>query len=121
MMKTIRIILILLFATLMAVVPYSNAEDKPDTVETKNEQSIAISELMDDVLIQEATKVKEEFQQKVSTLLPGIFIARENSDIYSFCDRAKSGAGSNRIYPRVRVHCGRLIQPSGSAKGHGPG
>ena len=67
-MKPIRIILILLLAALSCAVPFTNAEDKADTAEKKSKQSIAISEQMDDVIIQEATKVKEEFQQKVRSL-----------------------------------------------------
>ncbi|UCE51915.1 MAG: mechanosensitive ion channel [Desulfobacterales bacterium] len=67
-MKPIRIILILLIAVFLTAVPCSNAEDKTDKAETKNKHSITISEEMDDVIIQEATKVKEEFQQKVRSL-----------------------------------------------------
>ncbi len=67
-MKPIRIILILLFAGYLTAVPCANAQDKTDPAEKKNKQSIAISEEMDDVMIREATKVKEEFQQKVRSL-----------------------------------------------------
>jgi hypothetical protein len=67
-MKSIRIILILLFAVFLTAAPSSDAEDKTDTAEKKNTHSIAISEEMDDVMIREATKVKEEFQQKMRSL-----------------------------------------------------
>lgn len=67
-MKPIRIILVLLFAIFLTAVPCSGAADKTDTAEKKNRPSIAISEEMDDVMIREATKVKEEFQQKVRSL-----------------------------------------------------
>lgn len=68
MMKPIRIILILLFAGFLTAVPYSNAQDKKDAAAKKNNHSIAISEEMDDVMIREAAKVKEEFQQKARSL-----------------------------------------------------
>jgi len=66
--KPIRIISILLFACLLTLVPYANAENKTEATEKKNEHSIAISEEMDDVMIREAAKVKEEFQQKARSL-----------------------------------------------------
>ncbi len=67
-MKAIRIVFLLLFAGYLTAVPGSIAQDKTDTAEKTNEPSIAISEDMDDVMIREATKVKEEFQQKVRSL-----------------------------------------------------
>lgn len=67
-MKAIRIILLILFAGYLTAVPSSFAQDKTDTPEKKNEPSIAISEEMDDVMIREVTKVKEEFQQKARSL-----------------------------------------------------
>ncbi|MGW8301765.1 MAG: mechanosensitive ion channel family protein [Desulfobacterales bacterium] len=68
MMKPVRIILILLFASLLTVVSYALAQDKTEATEKKDKPSIALSEEMDDVFIQEAAKVKEEFQQNVRSL-----------------------------------------------------
>ena len=68
MIKPIRFILILLLAAFVATVPYADAEEKTDADAKKTQQSIAISEQMDDVIIQQASKVKEEFQQKVRSL-----------------------------------------------------
>ena len=67
-MKPIRVSLILLFTGLLMVVPYVNAQDKIDDVTKKKKPSIAISEEMDDVMIREAAKVKEELQEKARTL-----------------------------------------------------
>jgi len=50
------------------VVPYVNAQDKIDDATKKKNHSIAISEEMDDVMIREAAKVKEELQEKARTL-----------------------------------------------------
>jgi small-conductance mechanosensitive channel len=67
-MKFIRISLILFFVVFFMVVPYSNALDKTADTAKKKKHSIAISKEMDDVMIREATKVKEEFQQKARSL-----------------------------------------------------
>ena len=67
-MKPIRVSLILLLAGFLMVVPYVNAQDKIDDATKKKKPSIAISEEMDDVMIREAAKVKEELQEKARTL-----------------------------------------------------
>ncbi len=71
-MKSIRIILTLLVAGFLTVIPYANAQDKTDAAAKMEKPSIAISEEMDDVVIREATKVKEEFQQKARSLFDRI-------------------------------------------------
>jgi small-conductance mechanosensitive channel len=68
MMKPIRIILMVLIASLLTVVSYAIAQDKTEATEKKDKPAIAISEEMDDVFILEASKVKEEFQQSVRSL-----------------------------------------------------
>jgi len=68
MMKPVRIILILLFASLLTVVSYALAQDKTQETVKKDKPSIALSDKMDDVFILEAAKVKEEFQQNVRSL-----------------------------------------------------
>jgi small-conductance mechanosensitive channel len=65
-------ILVLSFAGFLTAVPYTNAQDKSDAAAEKKGPSIAISDKMDDVMIQEATKVKEEFQQKARSLFDRI-------------------------------------------------
>ena len=67
-MKPIRMILFALLAVFLLVVPFTSAQDDTPVTQTKNKESIAISEAMDDVMIQEVTKVKEEFSQKVRSL-----------------------------------------------------
>ena len=126
MMKPIRIILILLFAGFSIAVPYSNAQDKTEAVSKKHEQSIAISPEMDDVMIREATKVKEEFKQKARSLFDriayrlgfqyhqvfiqsGTFTARENTGLYALRDRAKQGAGRDRIHSGIDIYYRCLI------------
>ena len=61
-------ILSVLLAVFLAVVPFTSAQDNTPVTQTKNKESIAISEAMDEVMIQEVTKVKEEFSQKVRSL-----------------------------------------------------
>jgi small-conductance mechanosensitive channel len=67
-MNPIRIILMLLFVGLVTAVPCRGAEDKADAAPEKKSQRITISEEMNDVMIQEAAKVKEEFHQKMRAL-----------------------------------------------------
>jgi small-conductance mechanosensitive channel len=57
-----------LFFGVLLIVPYANAEEKTDAPEKKDQNSFAFSEQMDDVVIREAAKVKEEFQQKARSL-----------------------------------------------------
>ena len=68
MMKTTRIILFLLFAVLFTAAPYSYALEQTDAAEKNDQHSFVFSEEMDDVVIREATKVKEEFQEKARSL-----------------------------------------------------
>ncbi|MGD8444064.1 MAG: mechanosensitive ion channel [Desulfobacterales bacterium] len=72
MMTPVRIILIVLFAGFLAAVPYANAQEKPEADAEVEKPSIALSEEIDDVVIREATKVKEEFQQKARSLFDRI-------------------------------------------------
>ena len=67
-MKLNRIILLLLFAVFFTAVPYSHALEKTDTAEKIDQNSFIFSEEMDDVVIREAAKVKEEFQEKARSL-----------------------------------------------------
>jgi len=67
-MKIVRISLVFFFTGLLLMVPYSNALDKTDGAAKKKAHSVAISGEMGNVMISEATKVKEEFQQKARSL-----------------------------------------------------
>ena len=113
-MKLIRIILILLLAVLLNAVPCTNAEDKPDKVETKNKQSIAISELMDDVLIQEATKVKEEFQQKVRSLFDRLPLGWNFNTIIYLYQLALSLPGKIPVFTSFVIEQSRVLGVIGS-------
>jgi small-conductance mechanosensitive channel len=68
MMKPIRISLILLFAGFLMAVPYAKALDKTDTAAKENKPSIGISREMGEVMIQQTSKVKEEFKEKARSL-----------------------------------------------------
>ena len=85
-MKPIRIILILLFAGFLTAAPYSNAQDKTEAVSKENKQSIAISTEMDDVMIREATKIKEEFQRKERSLFDRLLLSWDLNTIRHLYD-----------------------------------
>ena len=64
-----RLVINLLSITLLvALVAPVNSAETPKSPEIQEKPSIAISDEMDDVMIREATKVKEEFQEKARTL-----------------------------------------------------
>jgi small-conductance mechanosensitive channel len=67
-MKSIRIIFILLCIGFLMIVANADAQDQTDGAKEKKGPSIAISGELDDVMIREAAKVKEEFQQKARSI-----------------------------------------------------
>jgi hypothetical protein len=113
-MKSIRIILFLLFAGLLTVVPFTNAEDKTPVTQTKNKQSIAISEAMDDVLIQEVTKVKEEFSQKGRSLFDRHPLGWDLNTIAYLSRLALSLPGKLPVFTRIVIEQGQVLGVIGS-------
>ncbi len=113
-MKSIRIILFLLFAGLLTVVPFTNAEDKTPVTQTKNKQSIAISEAMDDVMIQEVTKVKEEFSQKVRSLFDRHPLGWDLNTIAYLSRLALSLPGKLPVFTRMVIEQSRVLGVIGS-------
>jgi small-conductance mechanosensitive channel len=111
-MKSIRIFL--LFAGLLTVVPFANAEDKTPVTQTKNNQSIAISEAMDDVMIQEATKVKEEFSQKVRSLYDRRPLGWDLNTIAYLSRLALSLPGKLPVFSRMVIEQSRVLGVIGS-------
>ena len=113
MMKPFWIILILLFSGFVMAVPYSNAQDNTDALEKKNKHSIAISEEMDDVVIREATKVKEEFQQKARSLFDRLPLGWDLNTITYLYRLALSLPGKIPAFTRfviaVCVHSGNHL------------
>jgi small-conductance mechanosensitive channel len=114
MMKSIKIILILLFAGFLMAVPYVSAEDKSDATSEKKEPSIALSDKMDDVMIQEATKVKEEFQQKARSLFDRIPLGWDFATIAYLYDLALSLPGKIPVFTRFVIEQSRVLGVIGS-------
>jgi small-conductance mechanosensitive channel len=113
-MKSIRLILFLLFAGYLTAVSSAIAQDKTDTVETKNKQSIAISEAMDDVMIQEVTKVKEEFSQKVRSLFERRPLGWNLNTIAYISRLAMSLPGKLPVFTRMVIEQSRVLGVIGS-------
>jgi small-conductance mechanosensitive channel len=113
-MKSIRIILFLLFAGFLTAVPNSAAQDKTETVETKNKQSIAISEAMDDVMIQEVHKVKEEFSQKVRSLFDRRPLGWNLNTIAYLSRLAMSLPGKLPVFTGIVIEQSRVLGVIGS-------
>jgi small-conductance mechanosensitive channel len=113
-MKSIRIIFFLLFAGLLTVVPFTNAEDKPPETQTKNKQSIAISEAMDDVLIQEISKVKEAYSQKGRSLFDRHPLGWDLNTIAYLSRLALSLPGKIPVFTRIVIEQGQVLGVIGS-------
>ena len=113
-MKSIRIILFLLFAGLLTVVPFTEAEDKTPVTQTENSPSIAISEAMDDVMIREVTKVKEEFGQKVSSLFDRQPLGWDLDTIAYLSRLALSLPGKLPVFTRMVIEQSRVLGVIGS-------
>ena len=113
-MKSIRSILFLVFAGILTVVSFTNAEDKTAVTQTKNKQSIAISEAMDDVMIQEVTKVKEEFSQKVRSLFDRRPLGWDLNTITYLSQLALSLPGKLPIFTRMVIEQSRVLGVIGS-------
>ncbi len=67
-MKSIKIILIVLFTGFLMAAPYAKAGDKTSTAAKKTAPSIGISKQMGEVMFRQTSKVKEEFKEKARSL-----------------------------------------------------
>jgi small-conductance mechanosensitive channel len=114
MMKAIRIILILLFTGYLTAVPSSNAQDKRDTAEKKNESSISISDQMGDVMLQQATKVKGEFQKKVRSLFDRRPLGWDLNTIAYLSRQALSLPGKIPVFTHFVIEQSRVLGVIGS-------
>lgn len=113
-MKPIRISLILLFAGFLMVVPYANAQDKIDDATKKKTHSIAISKDMDDVMIQEAAKVKEDFQEKARTLFKRLPLGWDLHTISYLYELALSLPNKIPIFTRFVIEQSKVLGVIGS-------
>ncbi|MGD8295273.1 MAG: mechanosensitive ion channel [Desulfobacterales bacterium] len=109
-----RIFLILLFAGFLTAVPYSWAQDKTDTAEEKKAPSIAISDELDDVMIREATKVKEEFQQKARSLFDRVPLGWNLRTVTYLYDLVMSLPGKIPVFTRFVIEQGKVLGVIGS-------
>jgi small-conductance mechanosensitive channel len=113
-MKPIRISLILLFAGFLLVAPYINAQDKIDDTTKKKEHSIAISKEMDDVMIRQAAKVKEEFKEKARTLFKRVPLGWDLNTITYLYGLTLSLPGKIPDFTRFVIEQGKVLGMIGS-------
>ena len=113
-MKPIRISLILLFAGFLMVVPYANAQDKIDDATKKKTHSIAISKYIDDAMIQEAAKVKEDFQEKARTLFKRLPLGWDLNTISYLYELALSLPNKIPIFTRFVIEQSKVLGVIGS-------
>ena len=113
-MKPIRISLILLFAGFLLVVPYVNAQGKIDDTTKKKEHSIAISKEMDNVMIRQAAKVKEEFQERARTLFKRVPLGWDLNTITYLYGLTLSLPGKIPDFTRFVIEQGKVLGMIGS-------
>jgi hypothetical protein len=113
-MKTVKVLLILLFAGILTGASYSMAQDKTDTAAEKKAPSIALSDEMDDVMIREATKVKEEFQQKARSLFDRVPLGWNFSTVTYLYDLAMSLPGKIPVFTRFVIEQSKVLGVIGS-------
>ena len=94
--------------------PYSTAQDKTDEAAKKEKPSIAISKEMDDVVIREATKVKEEFQQKARSLFDRLPLGWDLNAITYLYHLALSLPGKISVFTRFVIAQSQVLGVIGS-------
>ncbi len=103
-----------MFAGFLMVVPYANAQDKIDDATKKKTNSIAISKEMNDVMIQEAAKVKEEFQEKARTLFKRLPLGWNLNTISYLYELALSLPNKIPIFTRFVIEQSKVLGVIGS-------
>ena len=96
------------------VLPYANAQDKIDDATKKKTHSIAISKDMDDVMIQEAAKVKEDFQEKARTLFKRLPLGWDLHTISYLYKLALSLPNKIPIFTRFVIEQSKVLGVIGS-------
>jgi potassium efflux system protein len=114
MMKIIKIIVVIFFAGFLTAAPYSRAEDKSNAAAEKKEPSIAISDKMDDVMIQEAAKVKEEFEQKARSLFDRVPLGWDLKTLAYLYHLAVSLPGKIPVFTRFVIEQSQVLGAIGS-------
>jgi small-conductance mechanosensitive channel len=113
-MKRIRIILLLVFCVFLLAVPCSMAEEKTDATETTEPPSFVFSEEMDDVVIREASKVKEELEEKARSLFERQPLGWNFDTIMHLYELALSLPGKIPVFTRFLIEESRVLGFIGS-------
>jgi small-conductance mechanosensitive channel len=114
MMKSIRISLILLFAGFLLAVPYAKAQDKTNTTAKNNKPSIGISKEMGEVMIQQTSKVKEEFKEKARSLFERRPLGWDLNSLDYLYDLALSLPGKIPAFTRFVIEQSKVLGAIGS-------
>jgi len=113
-MKSIRISLILLFAGFLMAVPYAKAQDKTNTTAKNNKPSIGISKEMGEVMIQQTSKVKEEFKEKARSLFERRPLGWDLNSLDYLYDLALSLPGKIPAFTRFVIEQSKVLGAIGS-------
>jgi small-conductance mechanosensitive channel len=113
-MKPIRISLILLFAGFLTAVPYVMARDKTDAATKNSKPSIGISKEMGEVMIQQTSKVKEEFKERARSLFERRPLGWDLNTLDYLYDLALSLPGKIPAFTRFVIEQGKVLGAIGS-------
>ena len=108
------IILSIVLAIILTVAPCSNAQEKTDAAAKKDQQSFAFSEEMDDVVIREAAKVKEEFEEKARSLFERRPLGWDLNTIAHLYQLALSLPGKIPVFTHFLIEQSRVLGAIGS-------
>ncbi|MGA8181075.1 MAG: mechanosensitive ion channel domain-containing protein [Desulfobacterales bacterium] len=95
-------------------VPYAKAQDKTNTTAKHNKPSIGISKEMGEVMIQQTSKVKEEFKEKARSLFERRPLGWDLNSLYYLYDMALSLPGKVPAFTRFVIEQSRVLGAIGS-------
>ena len=114
MMKPIKISLILLLTVFLMTVPYAKAQDETNTAVKNNKPSIGISKEMGEVMIQQTSKVKEEFKEKARSLFERRPLGWELNTLDYLYDLALSLPMKIPVFTRFVIEQSKVLGAIGS-------
>lgn len=113
-MKHLHHMIVFVFIGLWAAVPAAGAQDAAAPDARDSEPSIALSEEMDEVMIREAAKIRDEFQQKARSLFNRRLLGWDLKTIAYLYDLALSLPGRIPVFTRMVIEQSRVLGFIGS-------
>ena len=103
-----------MFAGFLMAVPYAKAQDKTNTTAKHDKPSIGISKEMGQVMIQQTSKVREEFKEKARSLFERRPLGWDLNSLYYLYDLAVSLPGKIPAFTRFVIEQSKVLGAIGS-------